>query len=294
MTDGDRCVDDRWRLPAGDTLHLKMLIPATAAGAIIGKGGETIMMIQKESGANIKMSKANDYYPGKLIKSMGNVCTFSSFIAVSLCGVTGLAEIFTSSVVHSSPILQAFVSLLTVSFHRNLGCFPYIFILAIALWCFPFHLFFSRARTIPTFSWSSLSVPPLLPPISANFCSSLTLLPFAFHLLPTLAMFRRGKATPVEPIFGKSQRGFTHLPQFELVSRFVKSMQWFGCWSSLYVSAGTTERVCLITGSLESVKQVYLYVMDKVRGKPEGQQPVDTEMKVSFALVDFILYWYGH
>ena len=50
---------------AGDTLHLKMLIPAAAAGAIIGKGGETITQIQKESGANIKMSKANDYYPGK-------------------------------------------------------------------------------------------------------------------------------------------------------------------------------------------------------------------------------------
>ena len=57
-------------MPAGDTLHLKMLIPATAAGAIIGKGGETIMMIQKESGANIKMSKANDYYPGELTRAV--------------------------------------------------------------------------------------------------------------------------------------------------------------------------------------------------------------------------------
>lgn len=47
---------------------MKMLIPAAAAGAIIGKGGETITQIQKESGANIKMSKANDYYPGTKIK----------------------------------------------------------------------------------------------------------------------------------------------------------------------------------------------------------------------------------
>ena len=41
-----------------------MLIPSIAAGAIIGKGGETITQIQKETGANIKMSKANDFYPG--------------------------------------------------------------------------------------------------------------------------------------------------------------------------------------------------------------------------------------
>ena len=48
-----------------DQVHLKVLIPSIAAGAIIGKGGETITQIQKETGANIKMSKANDFYPGK-------------------------------------------------------------------------------------------------------------------------------------------------------------------------------------------------------------------------------------
>ena len=37
-----------------------------AAGAIIGKGGETIAQIQKDAGARVKMSKANDFYPGKL------------------------------------------------------------------------------------------------------------------------------------------------------------------------------------------------------------------------------------
>ena len=41
-----------------------MLIPSAAAGAIIGKGGETIAELQKQSGARIKMSKANDFYPG--------------------------------------------------------------------------------------------------------------------------------------------------------------------------------------------------------------------------------------
>lgn len=40
-------------------------MPAVAAGAIIGKGGETIAQLQKEAGARVKMSKANDFYPGK-------------------------------------------------------------------------------------------------------------------------------------------------------------------------------------------------------------------------------------
>lgn len=47
-----------------DTYHLKMLVPSIAAGAIIGKGGETIAQLQKDAGARVKMSKANDFYPG--------------------------------------------------------------------------------------------------------------------------------------------------------------------------------------------------------------------------------------
>ena len=48
------------------TFHLKILVPSVAAGAIIGKGGETIAQLQKDTGARVKMSKANDFYPGKL------------------------------------------------------------------------------------------------------------------------------------------------------------------------------------------------------------------------------------
>jgi RNA-binding protein Nova len=36
-----------------------------AAGAIIGKGGETIAALQKETGARVKMSKSHDFYPGE-------------------------------------------------------------------------------------------------------------------------------------------------------------------------------------------------------------------------------------
>lgn len=46
------------------TYHFKTLVPAVAAGAIIGKGGETIAAIQKDTGARVKMSKSHDFYPG--------------------------------------------------------------------------------------------------------------------------------------------------------------------------------------------------------------------------------------
>lgn len=39
-------------------------MPSVAAGAIIGKGGETIAQLQKETTARVKMSKSHDFYPG--------------------------------------------------------------------------------------------------------------------------------------------------------------------------------------------------------------------------------------
>ncbi|CAH8435299.1 unnamed protein product [Schistosoma intercalatum] len=47
-----------------EIIHLKVLVPSVAVGAIIGKGGESIAKIQKETGARIKLSKVNDLYPG--------------------------------------------------------------------------------------------------------------------------------------------------------------------------------------------------------------------------------------
>lgn len=41
----------------GDNVHLKILVPSIAAGAIIGKGGETIAQVQKEAGARVKCPK---------------------------------------------------------------------------------------------------------------------------------------------------------------------------------------------------------------------------------------------
>ena len=51
-------------LATGPAVNLKILVPAIASGAIIGKGGETIAEVQKATGTRIKMSKANDFYPG--------------------------------------------------------------------------------------------------------------------------------------------------------------------------------------------------------------------------------------
>lgn len=57
-------------IPEEGEYFLKVLIPSYAAGSIIGKGGQTIVQLQKETGATIKLSKSKDFYPGELLKSM--------------------------------------------------------------------------------------------------------------------------------------------------------------------------------------------------------------------------------
>lgn len=47
---------------------MKVLIPSYAAGSIIGKGGQTIVQLQKETGATIKLSKSKDFYPGNELR----------------------------------------------------------------------------------------------------------------------------------------------------------------------------------------------------------------------------------
>lgn len=48
----------------GKRIYLKMLVPESIAGAVIGKGGKTISELQEESGARIKVSQASEFYPG--------------------------------------------------------------------------------------------------------------------------------------------------------------------------------------------------------------------------------------
>lgn len=69
-------------LPGGDgTYHFKLLVPSVAAGAIIGKGGETIAQLQKETGARVKMSKSHDFYPGKCSIVLSLCCWLYTFIS---------------------------------------------------------------------------------------------------------------------------------------------------------------------------------------------------------------------
>ncbi|KAK8387928.1 hypothetical protein O3P69_020078 [Scylla paramamosain] len=56
------------------TYHLKILVPSVAAGAIIGKGGETIAQLQKDTTARVKMSKANDFYPANDVENSKSAC----------------------------------------------------------------------------------------------------------------------------------------------------------------------------------------------------------------------------
>ena len=47
--------------------------------------------------------------------------------------------------------------------------------------------------------------------------------------------------------------------------------------------SGTTERVCLISGNLDAVKQVHEFIMDKIREKPDpNPKPVEGESKINF------------
>lgn len=71
---------------------LKVLIPSYAAGSIIGKGGQTIVQLQKETGATIKLSKSKDFYPGKPQTGQVPELDFSSFLFLEpwVCGKTAL------------------------------------------------------------------------------------------------------------------------------------------------------------------------------------------------------------
>lgn len=65
------CLTSCFLFPAEEGEYfLKVLIPSYAAGSIIGKGGQTIVQLQKETGATIKLSKSKDFYPGKTLVTL--------------------------------------------------------------------------------------------------------------------------------------------------------------------------------------------------------------------------------
>ena len=68
-------------------------------------------------------------------------------------------------------------------------------------------------------------------------------------------------------------------------------MEWF-------LLAGTTERVCLITGNVEALVTILTFIMEKVKEKPDPTlkaefdgKNIDREKQVSAAL-DFFIYFF--
>lgn len=72
-----------------DDVHLKIMVPSCAAGAVIGKGGETIGRLQRETTAKIKMSKNQDTFPGKYSLLMSCTVIPGHAILVCLCRYFG-------------------------------------------------------------------------------------------------------------------------------------------------------------------------------------------------------------
>ncbi|CAH8647471.1 unnamed protein product [Schistosoma mattheei] len=69
-----------------DNVQLKILVPSIAAGAVIGKSGEAIGRIQKDTNTKVKISKQDEFYPGTtervclIIGSFDGVITVHNYI----------------------------------------------------------------------------------------------------------------------------------------------------------------------------------------------------------------------
>ncbi|XP_061498119.1 RNA-binding protein Pasilla isoform X12 [Anopheles gambiae] len=83
----------------GDNYHFKTLVPSVAAGAIIGKGGETIASLQKDAGARVKMSKAHDFYPG----TTERICLISGTVE----GILAVLDFITDKIREKPDITKA-------------------------------------------------------------------------------------------------------------------------------------------------------------------------------------------
>ncbi|CAF0960343.1 unnamed protein product [Adineta ricciae] len=85
-------------------LHIKFLLPGTTTGSVIGKGGERIASLQKETNTKMKMSKAGDYFPGTqervclVIGTIPNVLSVYEFLSEKI------KETFPGDVIRSRQI----------------------------------------------------------------------------------------------------------------------------------------------------------------------------------------------
>uniref|UniRef100_S4R6E0 K Homology domain-containing protein n=1 Tax=Petromyzon marinus TaxID=7757 RepID=S4R6E0_PETMA len=63
---GDGDSNKRTHKAEEKSFFLKLLVPNCAVGAIMGKGGETIVQLQNDTGTVIKISKAREFFPGTM------------------------------------------------------------------------------------------------------------------------------------------------------------------------------------------------------------------------------------
>ncbi|KAL1513686.1 hypothetical protein ABEB36_003063 [Hypothenemus hampei] len=97
-------------MTGGDgTYHFKVLVPSVAAGAIIGKGGETIAQLQKETGARVKMSKSHDFYPG----TTERVCLITGSVDAIMTVLNFIMEKIREKPDLTKPVIEAGDSKLT-------------------------------------------------------------------------------------------------------------------------------------------------------------------------------------
>lgn len=67
--------------PAPGEIVLKMLVPNNTAGLIIGKGGQSVVKLQAETGARIKLSQNREFFPGtqdRVIMMQGSVASVAA------------------------------------------------------------------------------------------------------------------------------------------------------------------------------------------------------------------------
>ncbi|XP_066142478.1 RNA-binding protein Pasilla isoform X2 [Euwallacea fornicatus] len=96
--------DEGIGMTGGDgTYHFKVLVPSVAAGAIIGKGGETIAQLQKETGARVKMSKSHDFYPG----TTERVCLITGSVDAILIVLDFIMEKIREKPDLTKPVIEA-------------------------------------------------------------------------------------------------------------------------------------------------------------------------------------------
>lgn len=103
--------------PPPGQLLLKILVPGYAAGAIIGKGGQIIVQLQKETGAIIKLSKAKDFYPGRVFRNRGKLAFLTNARIVTVRNVTSRSRA-RSDQTYGRAFLRSFAFGLL----GNLGC----------------------------------------------------------------------------------------------------------------------------------------------------------------------------